>query len=372
MQRLSFFLFLILQFTVAGCGDESDSGTNSEASCSIDEDCGEETCTEGECTSPAPTGGEGEETCTEVTCGDVCCSTGEVCEAGECVVQEEECVPLCTGEVLCGDDGCGGSCGECGSGTICTNGNCADEECTPSCEGVECGPDGCGGQCGSCEEGEEARWSVCISVACVPDCTGLACGDDGCGGSCGECETGYSCEGGECLLANTCEGPWQEGRPHPAVGVTRPVFRPEIAARTTAQFVETVRKRSPVPQNPATTRIPARRMCASRTACVPTHRTPFLARTEDVCTARDECSNGECITGVPKNCSDGESCTTDTCDPELGCMHELLDCDDGDACTIGDACMSVGLWHLHDRWSPRMRRWRHLAPQIPVNRKQDA
>jgi hypothetical protein len=66
---------------------------------------------------------------------------------GEC-----KCVPDCEGKV-CGDDGCGVSCGECtGPQEECQNGKCV---CQPDCAGKECGPDGCGGNCGQCPSGCE-------------------------------------------------------------------------------------------------------------------------------------------------------------------------------------------------------------------------
>ncbi len=66
---------------------------------------------------------------------------------------EQTCFPACNG-LQCGDDGCGGSCGECDSGTICDdNGQCVG--CIPDCNGKECGDDGCSGSCGTCEYNEE-------------------------------------------------------------------------------------------------------------------------------------------------------------------------------------------------------------------------
>lgn len=60
------------------------------------------------------------------------------------------CVPQCDGR-FCGDDGCGGQCGECAGGEVCTpGGRCQADPCVPQCDGRECGSDGCGGTCGAC------------------------------------------------------------------------------------------------------------------------------------------------------------------------------------------------------------------------------
>jgi hypothetical protein len=64
------------------------------------------------------------------------------------------CVPACDGR-FCGDDGCGGVCGDCAEGEVCTpGGRCLVDPCVPACDGRECGSDGCGGMCGACENGE--------------------------------------------------------------------------------------------------------------------------------------------------------------------------------------------------------------------------
>ena len=93
------------------------------------------------------------------------------------------CEPACDGK-LCGDDGCGGSCGLCPEDfPFCLSGFCSN--CAPDCEGVVCGGDGCGGSCGSCPVSE-----VCLDGACVcePACPPEACGSsDGCGGVCPPC-----------------------------------------------------------------------------------------------------------------------------------------------------------------------------------------
>jgi len=59
----------------------------------------------------------------------------------------ECCFPDC-GSKVCGDDGCGGSCGVCDDGFVCNEGTCG--ECIPQCNGKECGENGCGGSCGEC------------------------------------------------------------------------------------------------------------------------------------------------------------------------------------------------------------------------------
>ena len=51
------------------------------------------------------------------------CLNGQTCSGGKCV-STSACAPNCSNKV-CGQDGCGGSCGACGSGKACNGGVCA-------------------------------------------------------------------------------------------------------------------------------------------------------------------------------------------------------------------------------------------------------
>jgi len=132
----------------------------------------------------------------------------------------DACEPYCgeEGEAECGDDGCGGSCGECEPGAVCGEadyeaiGICFNEaeQCPVICAGHECGdvwtglmePDSC--DCGTCEGGfecvEDEEGNYCVD----PDCTGEGCppdkcwkgleGEHGLGAPCSEdsdCDTGF-------------------------------------------------------------------------------------------------------------------------------------------------------------------------------------
>ncbi|HEY5938710.1 MAG TPA: hypothetical protein VIU61_28860 [Kofleriaceae bacterium] len=102
------------------CGDP---GTCTPLSCASDESCGPSTDS---CGQPR-------------VCPD--CPVGKKCDNGHCV----PCTPDCDGELACGDDGCGRSCGSCpddrwdchSSGTCCIRDG---ERCTPLTEGCNCCP----------------------------------------------------------------------------------------------------------------------------------------------------------------------------------------------------------------------------------------
>lgn len=146
-------------------------------------------------------------TCGSDGCGGTCgvCTAGNVCSQGTCV-PGGGCTAACSGKG-CGDDGCGGVCGVCGSGQSCIAGLC--KTCAPSCAGKDCGDDGCGGTCGTCASGESCKAGLCDATGapCLPSCAGKVCGDDGCGGTCGvACGTGLTCEAGACVEVDV-EGP---------------------------------------------------------------------------------------------------------------------------------------------------------------------
>ena len=118
------------------------------------------------------------------------CGVAKVCFKGSCCDHGLNCE-----EKQCGDDACGGDCGQCvGSQDACLGGQCI---CQPDCLGKECGEDGCDGSCGVCLDQH-----ICVpdgTCLCVPDCTGKQCGDDGCGGTCGECEGALFCGDNVCV-----------------------------------------------------------------------------------------------------------------------------------------------------------------------------
>ena len=128
----------------------------------------------------------------------------------DCLSYLGACLADCEGR-HCGDDGCGGSCGECQPEFECYEGGCVT--CVPDCEGKECGDDGCEGTCGDCVEGYGEGF-VCgtdnLCFECVPNCKDKECGDDDCGGVCGVwageggCPEGDTCVGGICIYVPDC------------------------------------------------------------------------------------------------------------------------------------------------------------------------
>jgi len=172
-------------------------------------DCGGcanlENCGDGVCQ-------EGDESCQSCP-GDCLCGEGQKCYKGKC------CAASCDG-IECGDDGCGGDCGECSAGKYCVDGQCqANDGCQETME-VGCG--GC--QCEQCVceidffccDPEWGGWDSWCVDECMYDCGGCGvampnCGDGVCveseGEDCTECPDDCSCpEGLTCYQGECCKG----------------------------------------------------------------------------------------------------------------------------------------------------------------------
>ena len=116
-------------------------------------------------------------------------------DAGESCGSLTDCGGFCV-DTYSDAEHCGECFASCGDGA-CMGGRC-EVSCTPSCSGRTCGDDGCGGSCGTCGSGYFCSSGTCVS-SCTPSCSFRYCGDDGCGGSCGTCGTGYTCSSGSCV-----------------------------------------------------------------------------------------------------------------------------------------------------------------------------
>ena len=185
---------------VAVCADKDCGeldGCNCGSSCGENETCGEDnvcaTTITDECLA----------SCDAAECGEVdgcaCgeCPAGSSCTENTCVDDSLDCAAICA-DAECGDiEKC--PCGECEEGESCSAANVC--ECVPACGEAVCGENGCGGSCGECMYGD-CDAGVCPE--CVPDCEGLVCGTDGCGGSCDNCEEGFACLEGACEEKGVC------------------------------------------------------------------------------------------------------------------------------------------------------------------------
>lgn len=215
-------------------------------------------------------------------------------------VVESSCEPDCASRT-CGDDRCGGSCGECAGDSLCgPDGTCRG--CSPSCVGRECGDDGCGGSCGGCDNGLFCDgWEFCRAGNCEPGLSPCQLSDElACTLDCDEDLQACNAPAeGYCLIAGVCIG---DGDVEPAN--------------------------------------PCRECRAAMYAWDWSADDSNACDDGDACTTGDHCEGGVCHGGAPLDCDDGDPCTDDRCEALTGCIHESnsADCDDGDLCTVDDVC----------------------------------
>ncbi|MFO0748839.1 MAG: agmatine deiminase family protein [Myxococcota bacterium] len=170
-----------------------------------------------------------------------CCDSGDVmyCDGGQLYRQ------------TCGNTGCGwnpfGGYYDCQQSGSDPSGDfpitCAS--CTADCSGKLCGDDGCGGSCGSCDGG-----AACVDGECRSDCAVCTPGEIGCDGDVawlcnagqGGCNTkqtvdcagqGKTCSAGDCVVGAADPGaepsPEVAAEASPEVG---PEPSPEVAVET--------------------------------------------------------------------------------------------------------------------------------------------
>ena len=325
----------------------------------------------------------------------------------------EVCTPECDG-LECGSDGCGGECGECGEFGACkTDGTCLcefekcgieccsegmlcfdDECCLPECNGMLCGDDGCGGECGECDDGKLCTDDTCTDVgqcqfvANEIDCDdGNPCtGADKCsGGICTGtilppeelaqldciCEADEDCavaENGDlCDGTLVCDIAAEDEEGICVVDETTVLACTDLLACT----MDSCDPESGCVYSPDNAycdddNICTDDACSLAAGCEHEDNSDPCAD-GSLCTVDDLCADGACEPGEVLDCEDGLECTIDSCDPGQGCLHmesnELCDdanpctddlcsidageclhmnndlgCDDGDLCTVEDVC----------------------------------
>jgi slime mold repeat-containing protein len=281
------------------------------ASCDDQSACTQdEACTDGQCTGVATTCNDGDP-CTTDVCDPstgqcvfvpVSCVDSNPCTADSCDPETGQCrhTPLppgaqCDDNNLCThDDFCNifGSCS--GIQVVCNDNNtCTNEFCNSGSGTCQYFPIS-----GPCDDGNACTtFDFCNNGQCtgsaVPCNDGDPCTADSCDPATGQCTfTPVTCSDGNDCTVDSCD-------------------------RFTGQC-----HHSPVPDE----------------------NTPCNDGNE--CTQGTVCQAGVCVGGFPIFCFDNNTCTTDTCDPALGCLYppvaDGVQCDDFDQCTAQDRCLNGG------------------------------
>jgi subtilisin-like proprotein convertase family protein len=271
-----------------------------------------ETCTNGSCSGGAGRDcGDGNpctvDSCNDTndTCDHVDESDGALCDDGM----------YCTLTDVCSGGVCTGSLRDCGDGNGCTLDSCDDD--IDDCVNDPVGMDGAG-----CDDGDFCTVAdTCNGGSCSgslnPCDDGNACTADSCDDVAGQCNNlpvgnGIGCDDGEyCTVGDICT----DGT---CAGTARDCSDASVCTADSCNEVSDECANMPV---------------ADGTAC------------DDgaYCTVAETCVGGACGGGNPRNCSDGNQCTDDSCDDgNDACVNANSAggtiCDDGAYCTVGETC----------------------------------
>ncbi len=211
----------------------------------------------------------------------------------------------------------------CSFGAVCTDGACGPGTPLACNDGNPCTDDGCdpGSGCAftpniaicddgnACTDGDQCAGGVCQSDTAVACDDGNPCTKDSCapGSGCAHTIAAGPCDDGNpCTINDACVNGACQAGPLVACDDSNPCTDDICDGQGLCQHV------------------------ANQAPC----------DDGDVCTLGDVCAQGACTHDALEDCGDDNVCTTDSCDPLLGCLHLLNDaqCDDGDICTLGDHC----------------------------------
>ena len=317
------------------CKNGACQGSYGGASCDDGNPCTQDVCDPASgCTSTVLDG----VSCTD---GNIC-TLGDNCKSGACGAG----APLsCDDGNPCTTDGCDPKAAcvhnlntlPCDDGNVCTAGDtCLNAVCTPKsalgCDDANlCTADGCDAKTGctyaaqnglscndgnACTGGDKCNGGACLGAGQVPCSDGNPCTDDACDpkSGCTFTPTTAPCsDGNACTDSDACQG-----------GACKPG--------------------KPSDCNDANT--------CTQDLCDPAKGCTYVKIVDgtpcndgDSCTVSDKCSSGICLPGTKLGCNDAEVCTTDSCNPKIGCVYvglpEGVTCDDANVCTVGETCVKA-------------------------------
>ena len=257
-----------------------------------DGDIDEPTLVEGDFVNLCDDGNE----CTEDKCSGESGCTNDVLESGPC----EDGDP-CTVADHCEDGTCLADPVECEDDNPCTDNVCTE---TGGCEyppnSAACDDDD------ACTVADQCSDGVCTGTPVPCDCK-----DDE---DCGELEDGDMCNG--TLLCDTAQYP----------------YKCVVSLETVVSC--------PEPEGDNAFCLQSHCEAATGECSLVPHHDAFLCDNADACSVNTACFEGVCTGGDLVNCNDGNPCTDDSCDVEVGCVHanNIAACNDGDVCTTLDTC----------------------------------
>ena len=327
------------------CTDDTCSDIGICVNTSVDCDDGD-SCTVDSCDGPS-----GECVHQPVDCDDGNPCTTDSCDPASGCVNEPNTNPCddgdaCTTDDTCTDGACaGGPPVDCDDGVECTVDGCVEDNCVSTVDDTICdnglycdGLETCDATRG-CQAGDPP----CGDLNCDEDTDTCVClADD-------DCDDGVNCTLDECLdsvCVNTpdatfCDnGLFCDGLEScdPVAGC-QPGTAPCIGQTCDENNDDCCERNADCDDGDACT-IDS---CDPDIGCL---YIPLECDDNNLCT-HDDCDPVAGCVNTPVNCDDNNLCTDDDCDPVAGCVNmpnDLNSCDDGDACNGGELCVG-GICH---------------------------
>ncbi|MCO4761433.1 MAG: hypothetical protein KC502_08010 [Myxococcales bacterium] len=359
--------------SVCTSGDQCQNGTcitTGKKDCNDGNPCTDDSChPKAGCraeANSAPCDADGDKCTASDVCKDKACSLGpkKKCDdSSSCT--KDSCNPK-TG--LCSHDGkgfdgdaCDADGSVCTVGDACANGVCAKGKALACDDNNSCTTDSCNPKtgcahttnAGKCSDGDACTTSdSCVKGSCVPGaakkcddgkpCTTDACNKGvctatpiaGCGNFCAE---DADCDDNNGCTINTCDVSSGACKKKDRVGACKDGDKCWLSGTCKSGSCTGGKKADCSDGNACTTDT-----CNGKTGhCVFTGNSN-PCDDGDPCTSGDKCAFAKCAAGQPKACDDKDLCTVDACEPKTGgCVHTKTSgqpCDDGNACTHGEKC----------------------------------
>ncbi len=353
------------EIDVAADASDATLVTEADASappCVTDSDCSAGPCTSASCAAGVCEPGPPQ------SCADGNPCTDDGCDPASGCTHLANAATCSDGDACTGGDHCGG--GTClpGAATGCDDGNaCTDDACdktsgckhlanTVTCTDDDVCSNGDVCQGGTCALGEPLYCSdgnPCTKDTCdkLNGCNHIAnsdpCSDgkictsnDKCSG--GACQPGGPtvCDDGNACTSDACAAP--KGCVHASLSGSCTALGPCAKVQVCQDGVCTGNQWLPCDDgNPCTADL-----CDPTWGC---YFKPASGPCDDgnACSVGETCQVFECKATAALACSDGDPCTTDTCNPQSGCVFVAgaLACDDKNPCTT-DSCGAQGCVNL--------------------------
>ncbi len=345
--------------TDEGCAENVCSSTPNAAPCDDGNPCTQkDVCKDSKCGGGVPIACDDKNDCTTDACDSVSGLCKSVDNANKC-----DDGSACTSADSCQSGMCVGAPVKCDDGKICTLDSCDDN--TGKCQTVNYADATVCDDDTVCTQNDECKAGVCAGQK-IPLDDGNPCTDDKCDPAKGvnnvantaKCEDGDKCTLGDVCKDKLCTSgltldkcddanPCTDGSCDKGLGCVQTNNAANCDDKDQCTDTDICKAGSCVGKAKVCDDglVCTNDSCDKAKGCLVANNT-LTCNDNNVCTTGDICAGGKCAGKAAAACDDKNACTTDACDPKLGCVYKPTAaggaCDDGSGCTTGDNCDGGG------------------------------